>query len=317
MGTVGYGEAASWSSIQEQTLFREDGLKLVVNLTEIPTDVQVLESTTNQRDGVDSDLNSSEFCVESAVKELQALFVTQTSQYARYFRYRQNALEKLWETRGQLKKSSPKLTSETTRKDGQLTTVTKRRVDFSSRVSLLLLIPLIKSHSKIDPSLAEHSTQILFQCLKDCLPNSLSEEPLSCVTRLADLLTGWLAEQNVESVGLEHAHSMEKAPSTTTVRKETIIGCLLSLACARYNLSSLNWKKSVYISHACIGVATSKVNWGPYSHICLTDHNNWLQNKSIIVEHKYVTRPLPSLPPPPSIIVLTTEPKTCKLQQVC
>ena len=240
MGTIGYGEAASWSSIQEQTLFREDGLKLVVSLTEIPTDVQVLESTSSQRDGVYSDLNSSEFCVEAAVKELQGLFVTQTSHYARYFRYRQNALEKLWQTRAQLKKCPSKLTSDTKRKDGQLATVTKRRVDFSSRVSLLLLIPLIKSHSKTDPSLAEHSTQILFQCLKDCLPNSLSDEPLSCVTGLADLLTGWLAEQNVESISLENTCAMEKGPSTTVIQKETIIGCLLSLACARYRLSSLN-----------------------------------------------------------------------------
>jgi E3 ubiquitin-protein ligase HECTD4 len=238
MGTIGYGEAVSWSPIQEETLFSNDGLKFVVNLTEIPRVVQTLESSNSRRDGVDSDLNSSEFCADATAKELQDLFVTQTSQYARYFRYRQNALEKLWRKREELK-TSPKLSCDTKGKVERLATVAKRRVDFSSRVSLLLLIPLIKSHSKTDPSLAEHSTEILFQCLKDCLPNSLSDEPLSCVTGLADLLTGWLAgdlkyEQNLESSELENACAMEKEHNITVVQNETVIGCLLSLACARY-----------------------------------------------------------------------------------
>ena len=239
MGTIGYGEAVSWSPIQEETIFSEDGLKLVLNLIEIPTDVQVLASSTSQQDGVVSDLNSSEFCADATAKELQALFVTQTSQYARYFRYRQSALEKLWRKREEWKKCSPKLKDETKAKDEQLATVTKRRADFSSRVSLLLLIPLIKSHSKTDPSLAEHSTEILFQCLKDCLPNSLSEEPLSCVTGLADLLTEWLSndlasEANLESIELKNGCAMENRPTKSVVRHETIVGCLLSLACARY-----------------------------------------------------------------------------------
>ena len=233
MGTIGYGEAVSWSPIQEETLFSEDGLKLVINLTEIPRDVQALERSTSQRDGVGSDLNSTEFCADATAKELQALFVTQTSQYARYFRYRQNALEKLWRKKAELKNCSPKLSCEAN--DEQLTTVAKRRADFSSRVSLLLLIPLIKSHSKTDPSLAEHSTEILFQCLNDCLPNSLCDEPLSCVTGLADLLTGWLAGGSAnEQNKLENACAMENKPNKTVVQSETIIGCLLSLACARY-----------------------------------------------------------------------------------
>jgi E3 ubiquitin-protein ligase HECTD4 len=233
MGTIGYGEAVSWSPVQEETLFSEDGLKHVLNLVEIPTDVQVLESSTTHQDGVVSDLNTSEFCADATARDLQALFVTQTSQYARYFRYRQNALEKLWQKRKEGKKCSPKLKGETTAKDGQLATATKPRTDFSSRVSLLLLIPLIKSHSITDPSLAVHSTEILFQCLKDCLPNSLSDEPLSCVTGLADLLTGWLANDFANDQH-EEGTELENRPNKTVVQNETIIGCLLSLACARY-----------------------------------------------------------------------------------
>lgn len=237
MGTIAYGEAGSWFPIEEDTLFSDHGLKLVVNLAEIPEDVKALESSISQRDGVDSDLNPSEFCADATAKELQDLFVTQTSQYARYFRYRQHALETLWQRREKLR-NSPKSCCEISAKDEQLATVTKRRIDFSSRVSLLLLIPLIKSHCKSDPSLADHSTQILFQCLKDCLPNSLSDEPLSCVTGLADLLTGWLAddltnEENVENIELENACRMDKKPCRAVVQNETIISCLLSLACAR------------------------------------------------------------------------------------
>ncbi|XP_028400510.1 probable E3 ubiquitin-protein ligase HECTD4 [Dendronephthya gigantea] len=240
MGTIGYGETISWFLIEEETLFSDHGLKFVANLAEIPEDVKALESSFSQRDGVDSDLNPSEFCANATAKELQDLFITQTSQYARYFRYRQDALEMLWQRREELR-SSPKSCCEINAKDEQSPTVTKRRIDFSSRVSLLLLIPLIKSHSKNDPSLADHSTKILFQCLKGCLPNSLSDEPLSCVTGLADLLTGWLADdltnyENLEDIELENSCGMDKKPCRTVVQNETIIGCLLSLACARLSL---------------------------------------------------------------------------------
>ena len=238
MGTIGYGEPVSWSRIQEETLFNEDGLKRVVNLSEISTDLQELESSTSQKDGVDIHLKSSQFCADSTARELQTLFVTQASQYARYFRYRQNALEKLWRKREECKNDPPKLSSETKVHDEPFSTVAKPRVEFSSRVSLLLLIPLIKSHSKTDPSLAKHSTQILFQCLRDCLPNSLSDEPLSCVTGLADLLTGWLAcglsnQQNLEGNELEDACALNKESHETVLQKETVISCLLTLACAR------------------------------------------------------------------------------------
>ena len=251
MGTIAYGEAVSWSPIQEDTLFAEDGLKYVAELTEIPPDVLALESSVCQSDCVDF---CSRFSADETASDLRNLFATQTSPYARYFRYRQNALEQLWMKRVEHENNSTRRKSdnEKTRVEDHVTTtlavaVGKRRIDFSSRVSLLLLIPLLKSQSKTDPALAEHSTQVLFQCLKECLPNSLHDEPLSCVTGLADLLTDWLVhkEATLNSTDDENscaAKQETKEPDRPLVKSEIIVGCLLSLACSRYKDNNMSTK---------------------------------------------------------------------------
>lgn len=248
MGTIAYGDAISWSSINEDTFFTEGGLKYATNLTEIPQDVQSLESSVVLDDGVDFDLKSTQFSAEKTAKELQNMFATPTSSYARYFRYRQNALEQLWLKREEFKNSKTKSEQGKIRaRSPAVVAMGKPRIDFSSRVSLLLLIPLIKSHSKTDPTLAEHSAQVLFQCLKESMPNSLGDEPLSSVTGLADLLTDWLVCQDDE-VALsisddENALLIEqekKEPKEVLVQSETVVGCLLSLACARLVISNLS-----------------------------------------------------------------------------
>ena len=245
MGTIAYGEFISWESLQENTLFTENGLKYAAELTEIPEDVQQLESS--QGDGVDFDLKSTQFSADETAKELQDLFASQTGPYARYFRFRQNALEKLWLKRDELKNNSLSRSCETTNSklaelETTLNIVSKQKIGFSSRISLLLLIPLIKSHCKIDPSLAEHSGQVLFQCLKECPPNSLGDEPLSCITGLADLLSSWLpcnADEDVAVLNNEETSACSSKQEEIQVKKafvqsETVVGCLLSLACARY-----------------------------------------------------------------------------------
>lgn len=241
MGTITYGEAVSWSPIQEDTLFAEEGLKYVAELTEIPPDVQALESSVCQSDCVDF---CSRFSADETASELRNLFATQTSPYARYFRYRQNALEQLWLKREELENSTTtqrKSDHEKTGVKDHVTTtlaVGKRRIDFSSRVSLLLLIPLLKSQSKTDPALAEHSAHVLFQCLKECLPNSLDDEPLSCVTGLADLLTNWLVhkEDTLNNTDDENSCTAKQEKKEPLVQSEIIVGCLLSLACSRYSI---------------------------------------------------------------------------------
>lgn len=245
MGTIAYGEAVSWTPVQEDTLFTEGGLKYVADLTEIPADVQTLESSvTSQGDGIDFELKSTQFSAEETAKELQNLFASENSPYARFFRYRQNALEQLWLKREEFRNSKPKTEQEKIKDRLPAATVGKRRIDFSSRISLLLLIPLIKSHSKTDPSLAEHSTQVLFQCLKECSSNSLGEEPLSCVTGLSDLLTDWLVCDMEDEIALNSndeenncaTKKETKGARKALVQSETVVGCLLSLACARLSL---------------------------------------------------------------------------------
>lgn len=235
MGTVAFGEPVSWSYIEEESIFEDERINHIVNLTEIPRELSSgcsADITGEQQNDFDS--HSVKYSANNSAKELQSLFVTQKSEYAMYFLYRLRALEKLWRERHNSKRSANN--SRTTNSKGlQLSTVTKNRAEsaeFSSHISLLLLIPLIKSHSKIDSSLAQQSTHILFQCLKDCKPNSLRDEPLNCVTGLADLLTGWLADEVEGKENVDLVSSLDEQIEEQT-QNEIIIGCLVSLACAR------------------------------------------------------------------------------------
>ena len=85
---------------------------------------------------------------------------------------------------------------------------------FSSRLSLLLIFPLIKSQAARDPGLASVTTQLLLESLRQCPALSL-KEPADCLDGLEDLLASWLGETR-------QADSLE-----------TSAAALVTLACAR------------------------------------------------------------------------------------
>jgi E3 ubiquitin-protein ligase HECTD4 len=95
---------------------------------------------------------------------------------------------------------------------------------FSTRISVLLVLPLLQSQSRIDPKLCGVTAQLLLDCLRDCPPISLAKEPGDCLRGLENLLCSWLGE--------------EKDKDTTVVvsdvqQKTSVAAALVALASAR------------------------------------------------------------------------------------
>lgn len=111
--------------------------------------------------------------------------------YASLIEYRLNALRRLWISL-QFRERERR---ERKTNGGGTHSVAKnshKGEGFASRVSLLLVFPMLHSLSKIDPNLSEVTAQILMESLKNCGPLSLSKEPNDCIIGLENLLCSWL-----------------------------------------------------------------------------------------------------------------------------
>lgn len=222
-----------WSSVTEQSIFLNDGLKFVVEVLQPPP------VSTEHTTFVDC-ISEQKFDTSSNAELSKRLLTTCALQYGSYYRffsYRQRALLGLWRsqraklTRLSLKISRPpggaKLSAISDKTKGQ-----QPNVSFSSHVSLLLLLPILQSQSRTDPSLAGQCSEVLFQCLQNCPPNSLATEPGSCIKGLADLLCSWLLRAEI-STGEDVAVCYAK--------RENLVAALISLACGRYkNFPQIN-----------------------------------------------------------------------------
>ena len=94
---------------------------------------------------------------------------------------------------------------------------------FSSRLSLLLIFPLIKSQAVTDPSLCSVTTHLLLESLRQCPPLSL-KEPADCLDGLEDLLSSWLGEKQ---------HGLLDLTTVPAGSLESSAAALVTLACAR------------------------------------------------------------------------------------
>ena len=83
---------------------------------------------------------------------------------------------------------------------------------FASRVSLVLIFPIMKSLSRFDPTLSSEAASVLLECLRVYEPLSLSNEPLDCVYGLESLLHSWLASaKESEGVGATQVQNAASA----------------------------------------------------------------------------------------------------------
>lgn len=217
----------AWYSVTEQSIFLDDGLKFVVEVLRPPP-------ISTQHTAFVECISDHKFDTSSNAELSKRLLNTcalQHGSYYKFFNYRQRALLGLWQSqKAKLTKLSlkisrppagPKLPA-----TGDKLKAQQPDVSFSSHVSLLLLLPILQSQSRTDPSLAGQCSELLLQCLQNCPPNSLASEPVSCIKGLADLLCSWL-QQAEDSSSQENRDVCE-------VKRESLVAALIALACGRY-----------------------------------------------------------------------------------
>ena len=68
------------------------------------------------------------------------------------------------------------------------------------KLNLIMSLPLVKSVSKVDPSLQVTISGMLTSLLQDLKPSALQQESSDCIAQLEDLLCDWL----VDGEQLEH-----------------------------------------------------------------------------------------------------------------
>ena len=218
-------DTSQWLSVTEETLFMHDGLVRVSDLVELPLDVN-LRSEDDGQEMVSFDSKDPNELSEN----LKAVCGTQNNSYTRLLEYRLNAVKGLWNAQYQiaLEEESDKEGSNEQEAVSQLKKhglwKDTEHFSFSNRVSLLLVIPLIQSQSKLDSSLAGITAELLLNCLKDCPPLSLSKEPNDCLNGIEKLLCVWLEEEHSE-------HDLVESQK----KRETAASALVALAAARLN----------------------------------------------------------------------------------
>ena len=174
-----------WLAVSEERLLLHDGLTRMADHIAVPTGVADI---SNEDFGLPVlDGKSPEELAEIICKECS----TKTTTYASLMEYRLNALRGLWQAMRELEQ---KHTSGTSKDAGTSSSSSSRQAaSFASRVSLVLIFPIMKSLSKLDPNLSSEAASILLESLRACEPLSLSSEPQDCITGLENLLTSWLS----------------------------------------------------------------------------------------------------------------------------
>lgn len=215
-----------WLSINEDSLFLQDALVKVSDLIPLPSGIET---------SIDDD---SEIltCDSKTTKELSEQIVSlctrQSHAFSRLLEYRLSALTALWRAQKQFAQDG----DETHSQEEAIALLKKQglwqqseNAPFSSRVSLLLVFPLLQSQSQTDPALCDLTTDLLLQCLRDYPPLSLAKEPSDCLNGLEGLLCSWLGE-----------NQSEQAPANRreTRQKENTASALVALACARGSLKT-------------------------------------------------------------------------------
>lgn len=228
-------ESSQWLSVTEGTLFLHDGLLRVTDLVELPKNVECCGSRENEVVTFDSK------DPEELSAKLLEICGTRNNAFNTLLEYRLNALKGLWKAQklyfqedpGERDSASQDEAIAILKKQGLLKD--SDQASFSTRISLLLILPLLQSQSNTDPDLCGVTSGVILTCLRDCPPLSLAKEPSDCLNGLESLLCGWLGE---------------KSPSTPAVHivkekkhQENAASALVALACARYftcHISKIN-----------------------------------------------------------------------------
>ena len=216
-------ETCQWLSVTEETLFLHDGLMRVTDLVELPQDVNTQDS---ENEVISFDLkNPSELS-----ERLLAVCGTHNNAYSKLLEYRLNALRGLWNAQRQIC-AEEENERENVNTEETIAILKKQglwkepeQASFSTRISVLLVLPLLQSQSRLDPDLCGVTSDVLLGCLRESPPLSLSKEPGDCLKGLENLLCSWLGEK----VDSHHGKAVKDKTQRTT-----IASALVALACAR------------------------------------------------------------------------------------
>ena len=219
-------ELAPWLGFTEDSILLQDGLLRLADLVQAPPEaLQQHDKEARVQQILSADTRN----ISSLVSRLESLCRAEHSAGRHLVQYRLAALKGLWVARQAWAvwqqnngKSAEEAASVSLRQRKTASHADTATV-FSSRLSLLLIFPLIKSQAVTDPGLCSVTAQLLLESLRQCPPLSL-KEPADCLDGLEDLLSSWLGEEQEGSLGLS------SAPPDSL---ETSAAALVTLACAR------------------------------------------------------------------------------------
>ena len=236
-------DLSQWLSITEETLFLHDGLLRLSDIVELPQDVN------NVRDSGEHEVVTLDTKTPAELSEhIMSVCGTQNNAYSRLLEYRLNALCGFWNAQRQVAASI--YDQQTERESSDDTAIWKKQgsikdieqASFSTRISLLLVLPLLESMSRNDPELCSVSASVLLECLKDCPPFSLSKEPADCMKGLEQLLCNWLEEKSSQSTQRSFLnsspHQQKRPENSDTLQVATCSMSAISKQCERVNAAS-------------------------------------------------------------------------------
>ena len=204
-------DSHQWDGVTEDSLFLNDGLLRVADLITIPPEICSADSASNITWDVET---SIELSSHQLAKQIEKMYCYKSSSYQRFQDYRLCALKGFWKSLKSEQELEPTVSSTSIALKAQNTSP----LPFTSRVSLLLIFPLLEVQSATNPELCKSTSKLLIDCLKDCKPLSLANEPQDCLDGLENLLCKWIND------GKFVRADQEKACLAST---------LVILACAR------------------------------------------------------------------------------------
>ena len=177
-----------WYSVSEESLLLHNDLLQLVGHISLPSGVG--DAGTDEEYGLPVlDGKTPQELVEIITQECSVMSNTYTS----LMEYRLNALKELWTVMSERKdKAVSKKTDDSSNGSVTGTKGNQKGEGFASRVSLVLIFPVLKSLCKIDPQLSQETAGLLLESLQACDPLSLSSEPTDCINGLEGILCSWL-----------------------------------------------------------------------------------------------------------------------------
>ena len=222
-------ELSQWLGITEESILLQDGLLRISDMVEVPPEALKpcdQETKTQQILSLEN-RNTEDLCVR-----IEQFCRSESNTFKNLLQYRLNALKGLWKARHKLQLLERENSKNI--EDTACNTVKQRKhasndsaTNFSSKLSLLLIFPLIKSQAKVDSSLCNVTTQLLLESLRECPPLSL-KEPADCLNGIENLLCSWLGEQEDGTLS-----------ETCCQDVETTAAALVTLACARNSIKTV------------------------------------------------------------------------------